>query len=118
MMYPFAIFRRSLVMDRVFVGIALTMKRLLASLATLAFLAVAVPALAQDRDNHDHGGPMMQHGGPPHGGPPPRRYAPPPRRHVYREGQVYNGHHITNRGGHWGYYQPRNGVNVFINIPL
>jgi hypothetical protein len=21
-------------------------------------------------------------------------------------------------GGQWGYYQPRNGVNVFIHIPL
>ncbi len=96
------------------------MKRILASLATLAFLAVSVPALAQDRDNHDHGGPGMQRGGPPprRDAPPPRRNAPPPRRHMYREGQVYNGHHLTNRGGHWGYYQPRNGVNVFINIPL
>ncbi len=97
------------------------MKRILASLATLAFLAVSVPALAQDRDNHDHGGPAMEHHGQAmeHGGPAMQhRYAPPPRRHVYREGQVYNGHHLTNRGGHWGYYQPRNGVNVFINIPL
>ena len=95
------------------------MKRILASLATLAFLAVSGPAFAQDRDNHNQGGPM-QHGGPAmqHGGPPPRRPAPPPRRHTYHEGQVYNGHHLTNRGGHWGYYQPRNGVNVFINIPL
>jgi hypothetical protein len=89
------------------------MKRILASLATLAFLAVSVPALAQDRDNHDHGGAMMQHGG-----PPPRHNAPPPRRHSYHEGQNWNGHHLTNHGGHWGYYQPRNGANVFINIPL
>jgi hypothetical protein len=96
------------------------MKRLLASLAALAFLAVSAPVLAQDGDNHDHGGPAMQHGGPAmhRGGPPPRRSAPPPRRHVYREGQIYNGHHLTNRSGHWGYYQPRNGVQVFINIPL
>jgi hypothetical protein len=92
------------------------MKRILASLATLAFLAVSLPALAQDRDNrdHDHGRPDMHRGGP----PPRHYYAPPPRRHVYREGQVYYGHHLTNRGGHWGYYQPRNGVQVFINIPL
>jgi hypothetical protein len=91
-----------------------TMKRILASLATLAFLAVSLPALAQDRDNRDHGRPDMHRGGP----PPRHYYAPPPRRHMYREGQVYNGHHLTNRGGRWGYYQPRNGVQVFINIPL
>jgi hypothetical protein len=37
---------------------------------------------------------------------------------MYREGQVWNGHHLANRGSNWGYYQPRNGVQVFINIPL
>jgi len=90
------------------------MKRILASLATLAFLAVSVPALAQGRDdrNHDRGGPGFRQGG-----PPPRHFAPP-RRRMYREGQVWNGHHLTNRGGRWGYYQPRNGANIFISIPL
>jgi hypothetical protein len=90
------------------------MKRILASLATLAFLAVSVPALAQNQDNHNnHGHSSMQRGG-----SASRRNAPPPRRHTYHEGQVYNGHRLTNHGGHWGYYQPRNGAQVFINIPL
>jgi hypothetical protein len=46
--------------------------------------------------------------------------APPQRHQVsrYREGQSYHGHRLTNHGGHWGYYQPRNGANIFINIPL
>jgi hypothetical protein len=36
----------------------------------------------------------------------------------FREGQVWHGHPMHYRNGHWGYYQPRNGVQVFINIPL
>ena len=87
------------------------MKRTLAGLAALAFLAVAAPALAQYHDDHDHdrgydhGRPMY------HRMPPPQR-----RRMVYH--QIWNGHHMHYYGGRWGYYQPRNGVNVFINIPL
>jgi hypothetical protein len=36
----------------------------------------------------------------------------------YREGQMYHGHRLHNYHGRWGYYQPRNGTNVFISIPL
>lgn len=89
------------------------MKRIFAGVAALAFLAVAAPALA-DRDDHhrdrdyDHGRHMYY------------RMPPPPRRRVvvYRENQIWYGHHIHYRGGHWGYYQPQNGITVFINIPL
>jgi hypothetical protein len=30
----------------------------------------------------------------------------------------YHGHRAYQRNGHWGYYQPRNGVNVWITVPL
>jgi hypothetical protein len=97
---------------------ASTMKRFLAAIAALGFLAIAVPAIAEDRHDHDHDHDRFREQSF-HHGPPPRHYAPPPRRmRMYREGQVWNGHHLTNRGGHWGYYQPRNGVQLFINIPL
>jgi hypothetical protein len=36
----------------------------------------------------------------------------------YHEGQMYRGHRLHNYNGRWGYYQPRNGANVFISIPL
>jgi hypothetical protein len=85
------------------------MKQLIAGIAAIAFLASVGPALA---DNHDHRGGDQ---GRSHGGM--SRQAPPPRHH-FREGQSYNGHRLTNRNGHWGYYQPRNGSNIFISIPL
>jgi hypothetical protein len=91
------------------------MKRFLAGLSVLAILAASGPAFAQGRDDHDrdHGRPEFRHG------PPTRHFAPPPRHyHSYREGQIWNGHHLTNRGGNWGYYQPRSGAQIFINIPL
>jgi hypothetical protein len=90
------------------------MKRFSAAVAALAFLAVAAPALA-DRDDHN------RDRGYDHRRPEYRQYhhmAPPPRRRVYYENQVWNGHHMHYYGGQWGYYQPRNGVNVFIHIPL
>jgi hypothetical protein len=91
------------------------MKRFLAGLAALGFLAIAVPAVAQDRHDRDHDR-GRDHGY--HHGPPPRYYAPPPRRVVYHENQSWHGHRLHNRNGRWGYYQPRNGVQVFINIPF
>jgi hypothetical protein len=79
-------------------------------------LVVSAPALAQDHSDQHQNQNQNQHG---HA--PQHHQAPPPRNnnvHRYHEGQNYNGHHLTNRGGHWGYYQPRNGAQVFINIPL
>jgi hypothetical protein len=87
------------------------MKQLLAGALALAFLAAAGPVLAQNRDDHgnNQGGHQQSH----HQAPPPRHQAS-----RYHEGQSYHGHRLTNHGGHWGYYQPRNGANIFINIPL
>jgi hypothetical protein len=80
-----------------------------AAAAVAIFLSTALPAFAQDIHDRDHGRNHQQH-------------APPPRRHVnahrYREGQMWHGHRLAYRGGRWGYYQPRNGVQVFINIPI
>jgi hypothetical protein len=70
------------------------------AIITTAILASTMPALADN--NH-------------RGGPPPRRMAMHQR---YHEGQNWRGHRLTNRNGHWGYFQPRNGANVFISIPL
>lgn len=92
------------------------MKSIIAGAAALLIFATAAPAFAQDhrdqrdqrdhRDNRNHGYVVVRH-------------APPPRAHArWREGQMWHGHRVTDRGGHWGYYQPRNGANIFINIPL
>jgi hypothetical protein len=27
-----------------------------------------------------------------------------PQHQQYHQGQVYHGHHLQNRNGHWGYY--------------
>jgi hypothetical protein len=90
------------------------MKQLSAALVALAFLAVAAPAMAQYHDDHNRDNRGYEHGRPAY-----HHMAPPPRRRmVYHENQVWNGHHMHYHGGQWGYYQPRNGVNVFVNIPL
>jgi hypothetical protein len=68
--------------------------------------ATALPALADDHHDRDHGR--------------DRHHAPPLRHSVsrYHEGQMWHGHRLANRGGHWGYYAPRNGAQVFISIPI
>jgi hypothetical protein len=73
--------------------------RILAIIAT-AILGTAMPALAQYQNN-------------PHHGPPPRRMMV---HHRYYEGQNWHGHRLHYTHGHWGYYQPRNGVNLFVSI--
>jgi hypothetical protein len=76
------------------------MKYYLATLLALGTLATSSAAFA---DNHNHGRPTA-------------------RGHMsharYREGQMYRGHRLHNYNGRWGYYQPRNGANVFVSIPL
>jgi hypothetical protein len=47
--------------------------------------------------------------------PPPRRFADA---HRFREGQIWHGHHLAYRGGQWGYYQPRNGAQLFVHINI
>ena len=46
------------------------------------------------------------------------RYSRPhgPVRGQYYEGQRYRGHVLHSYHGRWGYYRPRNGVNVFISL--
>jgi hypothetical protein len=80
------------------------MKYYLASLLALGTLATSSAAFADDHNHdRDHGRQMS-------------------REHMshanYREGQMYHGHRLHNDHGRWGYYQPRNGANVFISIPL
>jgi hypothetical protein len=84
------------------------MKTLVALAALVA--VTTLPALAQDH-GHGNNGYGPRHAPP----PPPHRMM---NRHRYHEGQSWNGHRLTNRNGHWGYYQPRNGAQVFISIPL
>jgi hypothetical protein len=71
-------------------------------------LANAAPTLADDHhDNRGHdNGRMAAH------------HRPMPQRdpHRFHEGQVWHGHHLVYRGGHWGYQQPSNGVFIHINI--
>ncbi len=87
------------------VGYALGMKSSISAMSALALLLVAGPAFAQNHDSHNQGHGQMRH-------------APPPRHSSYREGQNWHGHRLTQRNGHWGYVQPRNGAQVFISIPL
>jgi hypothetical protein len=70
-------------------------------------LLTAAPAFAQQGHDQNH---MQQHSAPQH--------SAPQHRASYREGQNYHGHKLHNQNGHWGYYQPRNGSQVFISIPL
>jgi hypothetical protein len=80
------------------------MKYYLATLLALGTFAASSAAFADDRGhNHDRGRPMA-HGHMSHA--------------RYREGQMYRGHRLHNYNGRWGYYQPRNGANVFVSIPL
>ncbi len=37
---------------------------------------------------------------------------------VFHPGDYWNGHPLVFVNGGWGYYEPHNGVSVFINIPL
>ncbi|HTJ24606.1 MAG TPA: hypothetical protein VMA36_00440 [Candidatus Limnocylindria bacterium] len=87
------------------------MKRLLSSsLAALALFALGAPALAQHDDHHDRGNhyayargrdadyQRWQHG-----------------QHRYRH---WHGRNVTYWNGRWGYWEPRGGAHIFINIPL
>jgi hypothetical protein len=73
------------------------MKRLVSSsLALLALLTVTAPALAQhDRDGDYH---HWQHG--------------------HARHRQWHGRDVTYWNGHWGYWQPRGGAHIFINVPL
>jgi hypothetical protein len=87
------------------------MKQMLAAVGTaVVLLTSAIPAVAEDHHDNNRGHAQYHHAA-----PPPRRVA---AAHRYREGQVWHGHHLAYRGGNWGYYQPRNGAQVFIQIPI
>jgi hypothetical protein len=75
-------------------------------------LLTAAPALAQMRDDHNNQRQMQQQ----HNGPQQRMGGH--QGQSWHEGQNYHGHRLHNHNGHWGYYQPHNGTQLFINIPL
>jgi hypothetical protein len=79
----------------------------------LALLTTA-PAFAQMHDDHNHGQ-MQQRNNMQHNN---MQHHNMQQHQRYHQGQIYHGHHLQNRNGHWGYYQPRNGSQVFISIPL
>jgi hypothetical protein len=105
------------------------MKRFAASAAALIFLATAAPVLAQDRDDrynrdnsgwnqrdnrdnrdyHDHDRNRDRYN---------RDYYRDRRGHEWREGDMYQGHRLTYYNGRWGYWQPRNGTQVFVQFWL
>lgn len=102
------------------------MKRYITAAAALVFLATAAPVLAQNRDdrgyNRDYNNGNNQgyrrddrndrnrdyH----------RNYNGDPRHHAWREGDTWHGHRVNYRNGHWGYYEPRNGTQFFVQFWL
>ena len=106
------------------------MKRLAAGAAALILLATAAPVLAQDRDdryNRDNGSYQRddrnrddrnrdyrdRDGG---------RYNRDSYRdrsgHEWHEGDNWRGHRLTYYNNAWGYWQPRNGTQVFVHFSL
>jgi hypothetical protein len=85
------------------------MTNIFAAAVILTLLASTAPAVAQNQHDQNRGHQQSHR---------PQSHRSPPRRSTYHEGQVWQGHRVTNRGGQWGYYQPRNGAQVFIKIPL
>jgi hypothetical protein len=79
-------------------GHDLAMKHALSSLFVVALVAAGTGAFADDHHHH----PMHR----------------PMQRARYHEGQIYQGHRLHYYHGHWGYYRPHNGANVFISIPI
>jgi len=78
-------------------GYHAAMKRLLASSLALMILASTAPALAQYR-GRDSQYRRWQHG-----------------HYRYRH---WHGRQVTYWNGRWGYWQPQNGIHVFITVPL
>ncbi len=95
------------------------MKLSMIGAAALLLVATAAPVLAQDRDarfNHDsnaYNRPYQRDTRIVH-----RSYNGNPRGHAWREGDSWNGHRVSYRSGRWGYYQPRNGTQVFVQFSL
>ena len=102
------------------------MKRFAASAAALILLATAAPVLAQDRDdryNHDSGwnqrdnrdyqnrdrGDRDRNN---------RDYYRDRRGHEWHQGDTWQGHRLTYYNGQWGYWQPRNGTQFFVQFSL
>lgn len=97
------------------------MKRLAASAAALIFLATAAPVLAQDRDdryNHDNGYNQGYDRDARDHGRYHRDYYRDRRGHLWHEGDTWRGHRLTYYNGRWGYWQPRNGTQFFVQFSL
>ena len=96
-------------------GILLAMKRFAASAAALIFLATAAPVLAQDRDdrynhdNHDRDRDSHRY---------TRDYYRDRNGHEWHQGDMYRGHRLTYYNNAWGYWQPRNGSQYFVQFSL
>ena len=102
------------------------MKRLAASAAALIFLATAAPVLAQDRDdryNHDNGGWNQRDNRDYHDHDRGRAqynrdYYRDRRGHEWHQGDMWQGHRLTYYHNQWGYWQPRNGSQFFVQFSL
>jgi hypothetical protein len=102
------------------------MKRYITAAAALALLVTAAPAFAQDRDNgynRDNSGYNRDYNRQDRDDryrdrDAHRNYNGDPRRHAWREGDTWNGHRVSYRSGRWGYYEPRNGTQFFVQFSL
>ena len=109
-------------------GILLAMKRFAASAAALIFLATAAPVLAQDRDdryNHDNGYNQRDdrynhdnHDRDRDSHRYTRDYYRDRNGHEWHQGDMYRGHRLTYYNNAWGYWQPRNGSQFFVQFSL
>lgn len=104
------------------------MKRYITAAAALALLATAAPAFAQDRDDRgynrdDNSGYNRDYNRNDRDDryrdrDDHRNYNGDPRRHAWRDGDRWNGHRVSYRNGRWGYYEPRNGTQFFVQFSL
>jgi len=96
------------------------MKRYLAGAAALFLLATTAPVLAQDRDNgynRDNGGYRDNRDRDNHDRYT-RDYYRDRQGHEWHQGDRWQGHRLTYYNNRWGYWQPRNGTQFFVQFSL
>jgi hypothetical protein len=106
------------------------MKRYITAAAALALVATASPAFAQDRDdrgynrddnsgyNRDRDYNRNDRDDRYRDRDNHRNYDGDPRRHAWHDGDSWKGHRVASRNGRWGYYEPRNGTEFFVEFSL